>query len=94
VDVNGDDVELSVLDQGVGIKPEFLPMVFERFQQDASTSARSGGLGLGLAIVRNLVELHGGAVSVKSEGEDRGSKFVVRLPLKAVRSAEVSAATS
>ncbi|MEP7212761.1 MAG: ATP-binding protein [Acidobacteriota bacterium] len=80
--VENSEVEVSVIDQGVGIKPDFLPVMFERFSQDASTAAGSGGLGLGLAIVRNLVEMHRGTVGVTSEGENRGSEFIVRLPLK------------
>jgi signal transduction histidine kinase len=80
--VENGEVEVSVRDQGIGIKPEFLPVAFERFRQDESTSTGSGGLGLGLAIVKNLVEMHGGSVSVKSEGENRGSEFIVRLPLR------------
>ena len=73
--------ELSVEDDGIGIKPEFLPHVFERFRQADSSSTRPhGGLGLGLAIVRHLVELHGGSVAVASEGEGKGSTFTVRLP--------------
>jgi len=75
-------VEISVSDSGQGIKPEFLPHVFERFRQaDSSTTRRSGGLGLGLAIVSNLVELHGGKVQVFSDGEAKGSTFSVTLPL-------------
>jgi signal transduction histidine kinase len=77
------NAEVRVRDRGAGIKPDFLPLVFERFRQDASTAAGSGGLGLGLAIVRNLVEMHGGSVSVDSGGENQGSEFTVRLPLKA-----------
>src|SRR5262249_30229437 len=66
-----------------GIKPEFLPLVFDRFrQEDGSISRRHGGLGLGLAIVRHLVELHAGSVEAFSEGEGKGSKFVVRLPTR------------
>lgn len=72
---------ISVTDEGVGISKDFLPLVFERFRQDVNSPGRNGGLGLGLAIVRNLVEMHGGTVSVESEGENRGSKFTVRLPL-------------
>jgi signal transduction histidine kinase/ActR/RegA family two-component response regulator len=78
----GDDVELQVSDTGCGIPPDFLPHVFERFRQaDSSTTRTHGGLGLGLAIVRDLVELHGGTVRADSEGEGRGSRFTVRLPL-------------
>ena len=75
------DVEISVRDTGIGIGAEFLPHVFDRFrQQDGGTTRRYGGLGLGLAIVRNLAELHGGSVSAHSDGEGRGSLFTVRLP--------------
>src|SRR5262249_24176559 len=76
---------VSVTDDGKGIEPEFLPHVFERFRQADSTSTRShGGLGLGLAIVRHLVERHGGSVQAESEGPGRGATFTVRLPLTAV----------
>ena len=74
-------VEVAVSDTGVGIKPDFLPHVFERFRQaDGSTTRTYGGLGLGLAIVRHLVELHGGAAWVQSAGENQGSTFTVRFP--------------
>ena len=74
-------VEIAVRDSGIGIATEFLPHVFERFrQQDGGTTRRYGGLGLGLAIVRNLVELHGGSVAAHSDGEGHGSLFTVRLP--------------
>jgi signal transduction histidine kinase/ActR/RegA family two-component response regulator len=77
----GGDIEIAVRDTGIGIGPEFLPHVFERFrQQDAGTTRRYGGLGLGLAIVRNLVELHGGSVSAHSDGEGHGATFTIRLP--------------
>lgn len=74
------NLNVSVKDNGIGIKPEFLPRVFERFRQDASVTTRNGGLGLGLAIVRQLVEMHGGSVRVESEGVGRGSEFTVELP--------------
>ena len=78
--------EITVSDTGQGISGEFLPHVFERFLQADSTSTRKhGGLGLGLAIVRHLVEMHGGTVSAASEGEGRGATFTLRLPLTAVR---------
>jgi PAS domain S-box-containing protein len=74
-------VEVTVADTGQGIKPEFLPFVFDRFRQaDASTTRRHGGLGLGLAIVEQLVELHGGRVRAESPGEGQGATFVVELP--------------
>jgi signal transduction histidine kinase/ActR/RegA family two-component response regulator len=75
-------VEISVSDTGQGIDPKFLPFVFDRFRQaDASTTRRHGGLGLGLSIVKSLVELHEGSVEACSEGEGRGATFIVRLPL-------------
>ena len=78
---DGDEVVVRVRDEGVGIDPEMLPRVFDLFCQERQSLARSrGGLGLGLAIVRNLVTLHGGSVGAFSEGRDRGSEFVVRLP--------------
>jgi signal transduction histidine kinase len=78
-------LEISVADTGQGIKPEFLPYVFERFRQaDASAARRFGGLGLGLALVKQLVELHGGSIEVKSPGEGMGATFVVELPLMVV----------
>jgi PAS domain S-box-containing protein len=81
-------VEIAVRDTGAGISPEFLPNVFDRFRQaDSSTTRKYGGLGLGLAIVRQLIELHGGTVEAASEGEGRGSTFTVRLPIRAVRRA-------
>jgi PAS domain S-box-containing protein len=75
-------VELSVQDTGIGIQSTFMPFVFDRFRQaDASTTRPYGGLGLGLSIVKNLVELHGGTVRAKSGGEGQGATFIVRLPL-------------
>jgi PAS domain S-box-containing protein len=82
-------LELTVNDSGIGIKPEFLPAVFERFRQaDSSTTRSFGGLGLGLSIVKHLVELHGGLVRAKSAGEGEGATFIVTLPLAPVRSEE------
>ncbi len=75
------DVEITVRDTGPGIPPEFLPLVFEPFRQADSSSTRTvGGLGLGLAIVRHIVEAHGGTVTAQSDGPDGGSVFSVRLP--------------
>ncbi len=81
--VRGDShVEVGVHDTGIGIASGFLPFVFDRFRQaDASTTRPYGGLGLGLSIVKNLVELHGGTVRAKSPGEGQGATFLVRLPL-------------
>ena len=73
---------IEVRDTGQGINPQFLPYVFERFKQaDSTYTRRIGGLGLGLAIVRHLVELHGGTVTAYSEGKDRGSVFTITLPI-------------
>ena len=84
-------VEISVTDSGQGISPEFLGQVFDRFRQaDSSTTRRHGGLGLGLSIVKNLTELHGGTVRVTSPGVGLGSTFTVTLPLQAVRHESVS----
>jgi signal transduction histidine kinase len=81
--MSGDHVQISVADTGQGIKREFLPHVFERFrQQDGSISRRHGGLGLGLAIVRHLVDLHSGTVEAQSEGEGQGARFIIRLPMR------------
>jgi PAS domain S-box-containing protein len=79
-------LEITVHDSGAGIKPEFLPLVFERFRQaDSSTTRNHGGLGLGLSIVKQLVELHGGTIRAKSAGENQGATFIVALPVAAVR---------
>jgi signal transduction histidine kinase len=77
-------IELVVHDTGSGIRPEFLPYVFDRFRQDKSLSSRTpgGGLGLGLTIVRHLVERHGGSVQAASPGQGQGATFTVRLPLQ------------
>jgi CheY-like chemotaxis protein len=75
-------VELTVEDDGAGIDPDFLPFVFERFRQGDSSSTRPhGGLGLGLALVRHLVEMHGGTVHAASAGRNQGSTFIVKLPV-------------
>jgi signal transduction histidine kinase len=71
---------ITMRDTGQGIRPDFLPYVFDRFRQANGTAARLGGLGLGLAIVHHLVELHGGTVSAESDGEGQGAKFTVTLP--------------
>src|SRR5205809_1881443 len=93
VRVANGDAEISVGDTGAGISPEFLPHVFDRFRQADSTSTRSHGrLGLGLAIVRHLVDLHGGTVHAESAGTGRGATFVVSLPLRELRE-EPAAAT-
>ncbi|HYP00065.1 MAG TPA: ATP-binding protein, partial [Pyrinomonadaceae bacterium] len=79
-------VEIVVSDSGKGISAEFLPHVFDRFRQADGTSTRKhGGLGLGLSIVRQLVELHGGTVNVESGGEGQGATFIVQLPLMVTR---------
>ena len=80
------NLEITISDTGQGIARELLPYVFDRFRQSDSSSSRThGGLGLGLAIVRQLVELHGGTVSAESPGEGEGSTFKVRLPVRGVR---------
>jgi CheY-like chemotaxis protein len=76
-----DAIELVVRDNGIGIEPEFVPLVFERFlQAEVGPRRRFGGLGLGLSIVRHIVEMHHGSVRAESEGLGRGATFVVRLP--------------
>jgi signal transduction histidine kinase len=83
VDVSANDgfAVLTVTDTGVGIAPEFLPYVFDKFRQaDGSFTRQYGGLGLGLAIARHLIELHGGSIEARSAGEGNGATFLVRLP--------------
>ena len=76
---------VEVQDSGAGISAEFLPYVFDRFaQQDVSARRNHGGMGIGLSIVKQLVELHGGTVSAASDGEGRGATFTVSLPMTAV----------
>jgi signal transduction histidine kinase len=78
--------EITVADNGVGISPEVLPHIFELFRQEDSSSTRAhGGLGVGLALVKSLVELHGGQVKAESAGKGKGAAFTVMLPLPTVR---------
>jgi signal transduction histidine kinase/CheY-like chemotaxis protein len=84
-----DRMTLSVIDSGIGIEPEFMPHLFERFRQaDSSSTRRFGGLGLGLAIARHLVELHGGKVHATSSGLHKGARFDVELPITSVTFAD------
>ena len=86
------NVEIAVSDTGIGIRPDFLPYVFERFRQaEAGTTRKTGGLGLGLAIVRHIVEMHGGTVDASSAGEGKGATFRVRLPVMIVQVQEPEA---
>jgi PAS domain S-box-containing protein len=88
-------VTVEVADTGKGIAPEFIHRVFDRFtQHESSNSRRTGGLGLGLAIVKHLTELHGGTVTVHSDGENTGSTFVVKLPVVPVRASRPEARAS
>jgi signal transduction histidine kinase/ActR/RegA family two-component response regulator len=83
-------VTITVSDSGGGIAPELLPHIFDRFRQgDASTTKRHGGLGLGLSIVKQLVELHGGSVFAASKGEGQGAEFTVELPVQIVQAREI-----
>jgi PAS domain S-box-containing protein len=85
-------LELSVSDTGIGIPPSYLPHVFDRFsQKDSSTTRAYGGLGLGLAICKQLVELHGGSIKAASQGEGKGATFSVQLPLSIVQLQDESA---
>jgi PAS domain S-box-containing protein len=89
---DGTQAVVSVSDTGQGITADFIPHVFDRFRQaDMGTTRRHGGLGLGLAIVRHLVELHGGTVEAESEGEGQGATFTLRLPLKFATQSEALA---
>ena len=85
----GTHLEITVTDTGIGIAPDFLPYLFERFRQgDSSTTRRFGGLGLGLSIVKSLVEMHGGSVTASSPGEGHGTTITVQMPLRGVAGAE------
>lgn len=89
-----DDIEIRVSDTGQGIKEDFLPYVFDRFRQaDASSIRKFGGLGLGLAIVRHIAEMHGGTVSASSAGENKGSTFIIKLPVATASQAQKNAET-
>jgi signal transduction histidine kinase len=78
---SGGHAELSVSDTGQGIRPDLLPHLFDGFPRAGAVRAHRGSLGMGLAIVRHLVEAHGGAISAESAGEGRGATFTIRLPL-------------
>ena len=81
-------IDVVVSDTGIGIRPDFLPHVFDRFRQaDAGTTRHTAGLGLGLSIVRHIVEMHGGTVDAASDGEGKGATFRVRLPVMIVHDA-------
>jgi two-component system, chemotaxis family, CheB/CheR fusion protein len=89
---NGDEIEIVVTDSGIGISPAFLPHVFDRFRQaDTGTARKHAGLGLGLGIVKQLVELHGGTIELSSAGEGKGTLCKVVLPLPAISEKETSA---
>ncbi len=86
-------VQITVRDTGQGIKSEFLPYVFDRYQQAGTSGGRrAAGLGLGLTLVRQLVEMHGGSVAAESEGEGKGATFTIKLPVRAVYTAETEGA--
>jgi signal transduction histidine kinase/ActR/RegA family two-component response regulator/HAMP domain-containing protein len=92
---DGDRYTLTVQDSGIGIPKEFLPFVFDRFRQaDSSTTRAHGGLGIGLSIVRHLVEMHGGQVMVSSDGRGRGSLFTVHFPMMCGELAQETTGTS
>jgi PAS domain S-box-containing protein len=95
VEVDRGQVAISIADSGIGITKDELPRVFDRFYQSGRRGARAhGGLGIGLSLVRRLVELHGGTVEARSEGAGLGSEFVVRLPITAAPAAGSSASTA
>src|SRR5215831_8275875 len=85
--------QITVSDTGLGVKPEFLPYVFDRYQQAGTSGGRrAAGLGLGLSLTRQLVEMHGGSVAAESEGEGKGATFIVKLPVRAIYTAETEGA--
>ncbi len=87
----GAQLQVKVSDNGVGIAPDFLPQIFQRFkQEDSSASRKHGGLGLGLAIARHLIELHGGTISAASAGPEKGAVFTVTLPIPAIMPSDIS----
>ena len=89
----GDSAILSVRDNGIGIAPEMLPRVFDLFVQgEAGRDRDEGGLGIGLALVRKISEMHGGSVRAESAGKNRGSEFVITLPLEQPAAARLQAA--
>jgi signal transduction histidine kinase len=90
--VERDRALIVLRDTGRGIAPDFLPHVFERFRQAPSADSRGGGLGLGLALARDLVMLHGGAIEADSPGEGRGATFTIRLPFSSAAAPEEVAA--
>ena len=88
-EVGPDAVTVSIRDTGIGIAPDFVPLLFDRFSQGGDTARRRLGIGLGLSIVKELVERHRGTVQAESEGEGRGATFTVRLPLARAREADL-----
>ena len=87
----GESVELTVRDSGIGIRPNFMPYLFDRFRQGESGARIQGGLGLGLTIARHLAERHVGTIQAASAGEGKGSTFTVRLPVGSVPGGGVTA---
>jgi signal transduction histidine kinase len=91
----GREAQITVTDDGEGIAPEFLPHVFDRFRQaDGGNSRKHGGLGIGLAIVRHVIELHGGSVRAESDGKGRGTTIAITLPMERAESGEMVLAQS
>ena len=88
---DGEHATIVVADSGVGIAPEQLPHIFEPFQQAGESSVRQGGLGLGLAISRHLIELHGGTIRAESSGDGAGARFTITLPIDTSADTEASA---